>query len=81
MQNEKPKTKPKNTDEQMRLLTVKQVAELDGTSEKTVRRAIDAGLLPILRVGPARRAIRIHPNDHAIYRRGQFGHQSPYKYQ
>lgn len=74
MKNEKPKIRTKTADEQIRLLTVKEVAELDGTSEKTVRRAIDAGLLPVLRVGPSRRAIRIHPSDHAFYRRGQIGH-------
>ena len=73
MRNKKPKIKIKPADKQIRLLTVKEVAELDGTSEKTVRRAIDAGLLPVLRVGPSRRTIRIHPNDHDMYRRGQFG--------
>lgn len=52
------------------LLTVKEVAELDQCSEKTVRRAIEAGLLPVVRVGPARRAIRINPSDHAAYRNG-----------
>ena len=50
------------------LLTVKDVAELDGTSEKTVRRAIDAGLLEVLRIGPGKRLIRIHPDAHALYR-------------
>ena len=54
-----------------RLLTVKDVAELDGTSEKTVRRAIDKGLLEVLRVGPAARLIRIHPDAHALYRMRQ----------
>jgi excisionase family DNA binding protein len=52
-----------------RLLTVKEIAELDGTSEKTVRRAIEAGLLEVLRVGPCGRLIRIHPEAHAAYRR------------
>ncbi len=51
------------------LLTVKQVAELDNVSEKTVRRAIDAGLLECLRVGPHGRLIRIHPAQHEAYRR------------
>lgn len=51
-----------------RLLSVKDVAELDGTSEKTVRRAIEAGLLEALRVGPGARLIRIHPDAHALYR-------------
>jgi len=52
-----------------RLLTVSNVAELDHVSEKTVRRAIAAGLLDIMRVGPGKRLIRIHPDAHAAYRR------------
>jgi excisionase family DNA binding protein len=51
-----------------RLLTVKDIAELDGTSQKTVRRAIEAGILEVLRVGPGGRLIRIHPDAHAAYR-------------
>jgi len=51
------------------LLTVKEVAELDNCSEKTVRRAIAAGLLDVVRVGPGGRLIRIHPAAHAAYRR------------
>jgi len=53
------------------LMSVKQVAALDGCSEKTVRRAIDAGLLAVVRIGPGGRLLRIHPADHAAYRRGQ----------
>ncbi|AXC51054.1 DNA-binding protein [Paracoccus suum] len=51
------------------LLTVKQVAELDSCSEKTVRRAIDAGLLDAMRVGVSGRLLRIHPDAHRAYRR------------
>ena len=50
------------------LLTVRQVAELDNCSEKTVRRAIAAGLLEALRVGPGGRLLRIDPAAHAAYR-------------
>lgn len=50
------------------LKTIKQVAIEDNTSEKTVRRAIAAGLLAVIRVGPAKRSIRIHPDAHAAYR-------------
>ncbi|MCV2867426.1 helix-turn-helix domain-containing protein [Defluviimonas sp. WL0002] len=50
------------------LLTVKQVAELDQCSEKTVRRAIAAGLLEVSRVGPGGRLVRIDPAAHAAYR-------------
>ena len=53
------------------LLTVKQVAELDNCSEKTVRRAIAAGLLDALRVGPGGRLLRIDPAAHAAYRQAQ----------
>lgn len=56
-----------------RLMTVREVAALDGVSEKTVRRAIDAHLLATVRIGPTRRSIRIHPDDHAAYRRGSYG--------
>lgn len=35
------------------LLTVREVAELDGCSDKTVRRAIAAGLLEVIRIDPA----------------------------
>lgn len=52
------------------LLTVADVAVLDRCSEKTVRRAIDARLLRIVRIGPGSRLIRVHPDDHAAYRNG-----------
>lgn len=60
--------KPK-TEHVDRLKTVKQVAAEDNVSEKTVRRAIAAGLLDAIRVGPGGRLIRIHPEAHAAYRR------------
>lgn len=47
------------------LLTVKRVAELDNCSEKTVRRAIEAGLLEAIRVGAGGRMLRIDPAAHA----------------
>ena len=50
------------------LLTVREVAELDRCSEKTVRRAIDAGLLAVVRIGPGERLLRIDPAAHAAYR-------------
>ena len=56
------------TERSRKLLTVKQVAELDQCSEKTVRRAIDVGLLEVVRVGPEGRLIRIDPHAHAAYR-------------
>jgi len=49
-------------------MTVKDVALLDNCSEKTVRRAIDAGLLEVMRVGPGGRLIRIDPRAHNAYR-------------
>ena len=58
---------PKKT-ETSALLTVKEVAALDNCSEKTVRRAIDAGLLAVIRVGPAARLVRIDPAAHLAYR-------------
>ena len=62
---------PRNvkTDPITPLKTVKQVALEDNVSEKTVRRAIAAGLLEVLRVGPGGPLIRIHPAQHEAYRR------------
>lgn len=54
----------------VRLLTVRDVAELDQVCTKTVRRAIAEGRLLVVRVGPKGRLIRIHPAAHAAYRRG-----------
>jgi len=51
------------------LLTVRDVAELDRVSMKTVRRAIASGLLQVVRVGPSGRLVRIDPAAHAAYRR------------
>lgn len=62
-----PKTHRK-IDAPRTLLTVKDVAELDSCSEKTVRRAIAAGLLEAVRVGPGGRLLRIDPAAHAAYR-------------
>lgn len=49
-------------------LTVKEVAALDQVSVKTVRRAIAAGQLKVVRVGPKGRLIRIDPLMFAAYR-------------
>ncbi|SLN75007.1 Helix-turn-helix domain protein [Roseivivax jejudonensis] len=59
----------KRPDQCRALLTVKDVARADNVSEKTVRRAIAAGLIEVIRVGPGGRLIRIHPEAHAAYRR------------
>ncbi len=58
----------KKTETPRKLLTVKQVAEADQVSEKTVRRAIAEGLLEVMRVGPGGRLLRIDPAAHAAYR-------------
>ncbi|MEP2990903.1 MAG: helix-turn-helix domain-containing protein [Parasphingorhabdus sp.] len=50
------------------LLTVRDVAELDQCSEKTVRRAIKAGLLRVVRIGANSRLVRIRKIDHVAYR-------------
>ena len=59
----------KIVDQKDRLLTLRGVAELDQVSERTVRRAINAGLLDVIRVGVGGRLVRIHPNAHRPYRR------------
>lgn len=63
-----PQGKSGTTDPSRTLLTVRDVADLDKCSVKTVRRAIAAGQLPALRVGPGGRLIRIDPAAHAAYR-------------
>ncbi len=50
------------------LMTIAQVATQDGCSEKTVRRAISAGLLEVIRIGPGGRAIRVSVEAHLLYR-------------
>ncbi len=54
----------------VRLYTVAEIARWDNVSEKTVRRAISAGLLKVVRVGPGGRLIRVHPTAHLAYRHG-----------
>jgi len=63
-----PRQPTKTTEKPRRLLTVKEVAELDSCSEKTVRRAIASGCLEVIRVGPSKHALRIDPAAHAAYR-------------
>jgi len=65
-------TSQKKTNPSRFLLTVKEVAKLDNCSEKTVRRAIDAGLLMVIRIGPGGRLVRIDPAAHAAYRQARF---------
>ncbi len=68
-----PQSTLKKTDLPRHLLTVKEVAELDGCSEKTVHRAIKAGLLEVVRIGPGKRLLRIDPAAHAAYRAASRG--------
>ena len=65
------KPNPKPADVDSTLLTVQEVAELDRCSVKTVRRAIDAGILQALRIGPGERLLRVTRQAHAAYRRAQ----------
>jgi excisionase family DNA binding protein len=53
------------------LLTVQEVATRDRCSEKTVRRAIGAGLLQAVRIGPGGRLLRVTRAAHEAYRRAQ----------
>ncbi len=64
----KPISKTSSAEE---LLTIKQVAQRDHCSEKTVRRAIAAGYLEAIRVAPGNRLLRVHPNAHEAYRKAQ----------
>ena len=51
-------------------LTVAEVAMLDRCSEKTVRRAIAAGRLVAVRIGPGGHLVRVSRRAHEAYRRG-----------
>lgn len=61
--------KPKPTDTSQTLLTIRDIADRDCCSAKTVRRAIAAGLLEAIRVGPGGRLLRVHPAAHERYRK------------
>lgn len=50
-----------------RLLTMQDVALRDQCNVKTVRRAIEAGLLEATRIGPSGRAIRISEMAYSRY--------------
>ena len=50
------------------LYTLADIAGLDRCSVRTLRRAVAAGLLEVVRIGPAGRLIRITPEAHAAYR-------------
>ena len=47
--------------------TVRQMAEREKVSEKTIRRAIKAGDLKVHRFGPSGRLVRISPEDRRAY--------------
>lgn len=68
-----PKSVHQSVAAEERALTVTEVAELDRCSEKTVRRAIAAGMLEATRVGPGKRLLRITPAAFAKYRNSQRG--------
>lgn len=61
------KTKPPISTDDV-LMTVEEVALLDRTSTRTVRRAIAAGHLAAVRIGSNGRSIRITRAAHAAYR-------------
>lgn len=74
-----PKPPTKSPAASTRLLTVADVAELDQCSEKTVRRAIEKGLLQASRVGPGGRLLRIDPTALEAYRRRHDAYQRAYQ--
>jgi len=65
------KTISKINDAGRELLTIQEIATLDRCSEKTVHRAIKAGLLQALRVGPGGRLLRVTQQAHETYRKAQ----------
>lgn len=61
-------TKTGKTEANHNLMTIGEVAQSWSTSEKTVRRAIDAGDLPVIQIG---RLKRVHPEDNERYIRAR----------
>ncbi len=55
----------KQHDDLERLLTVREVAHLENTCERTIRRRIASGELPAIRYG---RGLRVRPRDLRAYR-------------
>ena len=51
----------------MDLLTIQEAADRLRCSTKTIRRAIDAGRLRVVRLGESARSDRIHPDDLAAF--------------
>lgn len=51
------------------LFTVAEIAKFDSCSERTIRRAIAAGLLAAIRIGPGGRLLRVSREAHEAYRR------------
>ena len=64
MMTKTPKTPTKTVDLE-RLLTVREVADLEATSKKTIRRRIAAGELRALKAGGQ---LRVRPKDLQAYR-------------
>lgn len=60
--------KPTKSKSGSALMTISDVAESWGASEKTVRRAIEAGDLPVIRIG---RLVRVDPEDNARFLRAR----------
>lgn len=65
------KKSPTKPDPNKTLMTVAEVAKLDACSERTVRRAIAAGHLEAIRIGPGGRLLRIAVAAHEAYRRAR----------
>ena len=65
------KAKPPPAEADRTSSTVREIARLECCSEKTVRRAIEAGLLEAYRTGPGGRLLRITRAAHEAYRRSQ----------
>ena len=54
--------------EKLELFTVREIAEQDKVSEKTVWRDIERGALKVLRLGPSERIVRITAEHREAYR-------------
>lgn len=64
-----PKPVPRREPVEEPALTIREVAELDRCSERTVRRAIKSGLLDAMRIGSGQRLLRVTREAHERYRK------------
>ena len=62
------KTSPSLIQAETPLMTIPDIAQLERTSVRTTRRAIKAGLIEVIRIGPKGHLIRVTQEAYQAYR-------------